>query len=66
MDEPPFKDEPRDSSFKLEISIAIGYNRTRAVSGKWESGLTSVVLLIAGVVAVLLILYRLSVIQWPF
>ena len=63
--EPPSPDDAK-SDFRLEITIAVGYQRKRAtVGGRWEGHLTTLVLLVAGVLVVLLILYRVSLIQWP-
>jgi hypothetical protein len=39
---------PRSSSFLLTISVSVGYDRRRAMTGKWEGTLTSVFLLVAG------------------
>jgi hypothetical protein len=48
-----------NSSFRLEISIAVGYQRRRAaLAGKWESGLVTAVLLAASIVLVLLVVWQ--------
>lgn len=52
-------DDEHGSSFRLEISIAIGYQRKRAaVAGKWEGPVVSVGLLIGGLIVVLFVLWR--------
>jgi hypothetical protein len=52
------------SSFKLEISIAVGYQRKRArIAGKWEGPVVTLGLLLGGVALVFLIFWRLSLIQ---
>ena len=51
-------DDHKNSSFRLEISIAVGYQRRRALVGKWESGITTVALLAAGIVVVLLVVWQ--------
>lgn len=49
------------SSFRLDISLSIGYQRKRAtLAGKWEGALTSLLLLIGGIVVVLWFLYFLT------
>ena len=50
--------DQRESRFRLEISIAVGYQRRRALTGKWESGVTTVALLAAGIVVVLLVVWQ--------
>jgi hypothetical protein len=50
--------DQRSSSFRLEISIAVGYRRRRALTGKWESGVTTVALLAAGIVVVILVVWQ--------
>jgi hypothetical protein len=45
------------SSFNLTISLTVGYRRKRAFAGKWESSLTSIGLLLGGLLVVLLFLY---------
>lgn len=53
------KDDPQ-SSFRLEISIAIGYHRKRTLlGGKWEGHAVTVVLLLGGVIVVIYVLTRL-------
>jgi len=52
---------PRSSSFRLEISLAVGYTRERAghtVTGKWETTAVSVLLLIGGIALVTLFVYE--------
>jgi len=52
---------PRSSSFKLEITLAVGYTRERAghtVTGRWETTAVSVLLLIGGIALVLLFVYE--------
>jgi hypothetical protein len=59
-DQEPSKDD-RTSNFRLEISIAVGYQRKRAgVSGRFEGPLVTGALLVAGIVLVFLIFWRLS------
>ena len=57
MSDQPEWDAPDDphSSFKLEISLAIGYQRKRTtLGGAWEGHITSLALLIGGIVVVVL------------
>ena len=52
---------PRSSSFRLEITLAVGYTRERAghtVTGKWETTAVSILLLIGGIALVLLFIYE--------
>lgn len=57
---PPNERDPH-SSFKLKISLSIGYERKRAVlAGKWEGPIVSIVLAIGSVVVVLLFIYFLA------
>lgn len=52
--------DPTRSTFRLEISLSVGYQRKRAlVAGKLESGLTTAVLLVFGTVLVLFVVYQL-------
>lgn len=54
------------SSFRLEIAVSIGYQRRRATHvARWESGITSMVLLLGGVTVVLVILGWLSGLKLP-
>jgi hypothetical protein len=49
----------RGSSFRLEISIAVGYQRKRALlAQKWEGTVVSVGLLLGGLIVVLLVLWN--------
>jgi hypothetical protein len=51
--------DPRDSSFRLEVSVSVGYQRKRAaLGGAWEGHITTAVLLIGGTVLVLLVVLR--------
>jgi hypothetical protein len=51
--------DQRESRFRLEISIAVGYHRRRAaVGGKWEGPVVTVALLVAGIVLVLLVVWQ--------
>jgi hypothetical protein len=54
---PPHDDKPDPhSSFKLVISLEIGYERKRAVlGGAFESRVTTLVLLVGGVAVALLV-----------
>lgn len=48
------------STFRLEITLSVGYQRKRAlVAGKLESGLTTAVLLVFGTILVLFVVYEL-------
>ena len=52
---------PRSSSFRLEVTLAVGYTRERAghtVTGRWETTAVSVLLLIGGIALVLLFIYE--------
>lgn len=63
MDDRP-DDDGRHSNFRLEISIAVGYQRKRTtMGGKLEGGLVTATLLLVGSVLILLIFWRLSLIQ---
>lgn len=63
-DDDPDNDADARSSFRLEISIAVGYQRKRALhTGKWEGPITSLGLLIGGIAIVVLIFVRLAQIQ---
>ena len=54
------------SSFRLEVSIAVGYQRRRSlIAGKWEGPLTSISLLVGGILLVLLVVLRVLG-WWPF
>lgn len=51
---------PRTSHFKLEVTLAVGYSRERAgltTTGKYETTVTSVLLLLGGIALVLLFVY---------
>lgn len=59
----PSPDSPEkdrlSSNFRLEISLAVGYQRKRAaVEGKWEGRFITLVLLIAGVPATIWVIYE--------
>lgn len=63
LDPPEDDGRPHHSSFRLEISLAIGYQRQRAaVSGKLEGGLVTFGLLVGSIAVVLLFLWAIS--QW--
>jgi hypothetical protein len=52
---------PRTSSFRLEVTLSVGYTRERAghtVTGKWETTAVSVLLLVGGIALVLLFIYE--------
>lgn len=53
---------PQHSSFKLEISLAIGYQRRRAAIGGAEGLLVTLGLLVGSIAVVLLFLWAIS--QW--
>lgn len=54
------------SSFRLEITLSVGYSRRRSVlSGKWEAGLVTFGLLAGGIAVVLLWILLLSQIRLP-
>jgi hypothetical protein len=56
--EPSSPEEKATSSFQLNITLAIGYNRKRAeLAGAWESNFTTIGLLVGGIIVVLLFLY---------
>jgi hypothetical protein len=64
-EELPDGSDGRHSNFRLEISIAIGYQRKRTtMAGKLEGGLVTFALLLAGIATTLLILWRLSLITF--
>ena len=55
-------DERLGSSFRLEISLSIGYQRKRAaIEGKWEGRFITVLLLIAGIPLVLFVVFEIFV-----
>lgn len=57
----PDADEPgrRHSSFRLEVTLSVGYQRRRAqVEGAWEGRVVTVGLLAAGVIVVLYVVYE--------
>jgi hypothetical protein len=55
----PPPDDGRDSNFRLEISIAVGYQRRRTtMGGKLEGGLVTAALLLASIVVVLLVIWQ--------
>lgn len=52
-------EDDRGSSFRLEISIAVGYSRRRAaIGGKLEGTVTTVALLAGGIGLVLLVVWQ--------
>jgi hypothetical protein len=51
-------DDDRGSSFQLNITLSIGYDRKRAnLAGKWEASITSILLLLGGIAVVMLFLW---------
>lgn len=61
--EAPEPDDGRHSNFRLEISIAVGYQRKRTtMAGKWEGPLVTIGLLVVGSIVVLFVFWRLSLI----
>jgi hypothetical protein len=53
-------DKERESSFRLEISLAIGYQRRRAtLGGAFEGHVVTVGLLVGGLVIAVLVVYAL-------
>ena len=49
----------RHSDFRLEISIAVGYQRKRAaVAGRWEGPLVTTALLVCGIIFVVLVFWQ--------
>lgn len=59
MDEPSSAPE-RESSFRLEISLAIGYNRRRAtLGGEFEGHAVTIGLLVGGVIVAVLVVWGL-------
>jgi hypothetical protein len=54
----PEAEDGAQSSFHLEISLAVGYTRRRArLAGRWEASITSVGLLLGGTALVLLFVF---------
>jgi hypothetical protein len=47
---------PRHSGLRIEVKVSIGYTRQRAgleVSDKWETGITTILLLVSGAAIVI-------------
>lgn len=62
LDPPEDDGRPRHSSFRLEITLAIGYQRRAAVAGAWEARMVTLGLLVGSIAVVLLFLWAVS--QW--
>jgi hypothetical protein len=53
-------DKERESSFRLEISLAIGYQRRRAtLGGAFEGHVVTLALLVGGVIVAVLVVWAL-------
>ena len=54
------EDDDRESSFRLEISLAVGYQRRRTVlGGVWEGRIVTFALLLAGIAVSVAVVVRL-------
>lgn len=53
------EDDPRHSSFRLEVTVSAGYERRRTtLGGVWEGRLVTLGLLLGGIALVLLVVAR--------